>query len=62
MVRRVCETPSSAGGETESALPPGNPQMFRMTLDLAERFRPIDEAGLERPRQHEGRAEPLFVK
>lgn len=44
-----------------AALPPGNPMFFHHALQYAERFKPIDAAGLEKLQKHLSQARPIFA-
>jgi len=44
-----------------TAIPPGNPKLFRMMVEMAERLAPIDQAGIDALRARQGFAEPLFT-
>jgi aryl-alcohol dehydrogenase-like predicted oxidoreductase len=43
-----------------AAIPPGDPRLFRLALDLAERFRPITEAEREELRNYAHGLQPIF--
>ncbi len=43
-----------------AALPPGEAPFFRMALDIAESFRPVEDTEVEQLRQRATEAEPIF--
>jgi aryl-alcohol dehydrogenase-like predicted oxidoreductase len=43
-----------------AAIPPGDPRLFRLALDIAENFRPITDAELAELRDYGQPLEPLF--
>ncbi|MDO8682148.1 MAG: aldo/keto reductase [Armatimonadota bacterium] len=51
----------SLSQDITAVLPPGDPRLFRMALDVAGRFEPLDESGIEELRKSYGQFTPLFV-
>lgn len=43
-----------------AAIPPGDPQLFRLAMDLADRFRPITESETEELRNYARGLKPIF--
>lgn len=43
-----------------AAIPPGDPRLFRLALDLAERFRPLEEAERAELRAYAQGLQPIF--
>jgi len=43
-----------------AAIPPGDPSLFHMAMDIAERYEPIDDAGCQRLEQLMTEASPIF--
>ena len=48
--------------DISAALPPGDLGLFKMALDIAEDFRPLDESELQELRESSGQFTPLFGK
>jgi len=44
-----------------AALPPGNPELWRMGIELAGRFEPLDDAGLAELEERYASVPPLFT-
>ncbi|HEV2472317.1 MAG TPA: aldo/keto reductase [Chthonomonadales bacterium] len=45
-----------------AAIPPGDPKLFRMAMDFADRFSPLSENEIESLRQDAKRLKPLFTR
>jgi hypothetical protein len=43
-----------------AAIPPGDPDLFRLALDLAQDFRPLTEAEREELRRYAATLQPIF--
>ena len=44
-----------------AAVAPGNPPLFRLAVEFASRYQPLDDAGLAELCEHYANVPPLFV-